>query len=77
VIPGLGIRRDVAAPAVHGDDLPVLAQQRDSAPYRDAGDAILNGELGFTGQPGVGSESPGIDVCVRRERPYADLGRIA
>ena len=51
--PGRSVRGDVAAPAVHGDDLPALAQQRDSAPYRDAGNAVLNGEWSFTGQPGV------------------------
>jgi hypothetical protein len=58
----LGVRGDVAAPAVHGEDLPALAQQRDSAPYRNAGDAVLSGELGFAGQPGVRSESSGSDV---------------
>ena len=58
----LSVRGDVAAPAVHGDNLPALAQQRDSAPYRDTGNAVLNGQLGFTGQPGVRSESSGIDV---------------
>src|SRR5271170_199875 len=47
---------------MHGDDLPALAQQRDSTPYRDAGDAVLSGELGFTGQPGVRSQPPGIDI---------------
>jgi hypothetical protein len=47
---------------VHGDDLAALAQQRDSAPYRNAGDAVLNGELGFAGQPGVRGEPPGFDV---------------
>ncbi len=58
----LGVWGDVAAPAVHGDDLAALAQQRDSTPYRNACNAVLNGQVGFAGQPGVRSESSGIDV---------------
>src|ERR1017187_9203865 len=58
----LRARNDVGAPAVHGDDLPAIAELGDCAADGDAGDAVLGSQLGLAGQPGVRREPPGVDV---------------
>src|ERR1039457_3455343 len=58
----LRARNDVGAPAVHGDDLPAIAELGDCAADGDAGDAVLGGQPRPAGAPGGRGGAPRGDV---------------
>ena len=53
-----GLRGYVAAPAVHGDDLAAVAQQRDGPAHGDAGHSVLFGQFCSLGSRVSGASLP-------------------